>query len=147
VAEEMLGKVPALELCVSNADKVGVSLFEIWDRVFQIATVLPPDKTYNLYMTRATRFMDKAAMFPGSTFLVGMDTAMRIVDPKYADLSDVKSSFETNGIRFLVFGRNVNGAFEGSHSQLGFLSPLSVVVPERVFRSDISSSQVRKGAQ
>ena len=38
---------------------------------------------YAFAMTDTQLFVDKAQLFPGCTFLVGIDTAVRIVNPKY----------------------------------------------------------------
>ena len=46
-------------------------------RVAQFAEVGP------VWLTRAATFAEKAALFPGAAFVLGWDTAVRVIDPKY----------------------------------------------------------------
>jgi hypothetical protein len=143
VAEQMLGKPVALELCVANVDKAPLSFLEEHERLEGIARSVP-DGT-RIFITRAPRFMDKANLFPCALFVVGYDTATRIVDPKYADLSAVQSTFERLHTRFLVFGRQTTEGFQCSHQGFPeFFRDIAVMVPEAVFRSDVSSTQLRE---
>lgn len=70
-------KVPLFEISVVNADKPVLALDDTLDRVAQFAG------RWNIALTTEPYFVDKCKFFPGSSFVVGLDTAVRIVNPKY----------------------------------------------------------------
>ena len=107
-----------------------------------------------LYLTNAPTYVEKARLFPGCTFAVGHDTALRIVDPRFyggeAARGAMLEELEGLGARFLVFGRvDASGRFrdlsdeEFEHPVSGFLSRVATPVPGHVFRVDLSSTEVR----
>ena len=54
----------------------------------------------------APLFLHKARLFRSSTFVIGHDTYVRLVDPKYyASLEETLSEFADLGTRFVVAGR------------------------------------------
>ena len=77
VAGARLGVPVHFELSVTNADKPELPREEIEQRVSQFAGVAP------VWITRAATFEAKAELFPGAAFVVGWDTAIRVIDPKY----------------------------------------------------------------
>ena len=108
-----------------------------------------------VYLTNAPTYLDKARLFPGSTFVIGHDTALRIVDPRFyggpAGRDAMLDELERLGARFLVFGRlDASGSFrvfspeDFEHTVSGFLARVASPVPAHVFRLDISSTEVRK---
>jgi hypothetical protein len=77
VAEGLLGHSVAFEMSVANVDKPTLSRDEIRRRLTQF------DGQASVWLTQAPLFTQKAALFPGATFIVGADTALRIVSPRY----------------------------------------------------------------
>ncbi len=65
------------EISVRNVDKPPLDYLEIGQRVAQI----PADE--EVWLTRAATFDEKSRLFPGATFIVGVDTLQRIVEPRY----------------------------------------------------------------
>ena len=106
-------------------------------------------------LTDAPTYLEKARLFPGSTFVVGHDTAVRIIEPRwYGGLparDAMLDELEALGTRFLVFGRVDPG---GQFRDLGlesfddrrvtrFIERTIRVVTESEFRSDLSSTSIR----
>lgn len=148
VAERILGKPGIFELTISNPDKGLLSREEVLRRLKQFQeTGLP------LILSMKSRFVDKAAIFQNCTFVVGYDTAVRLVNPKYYSNSHdlMYAEFQNlraQGCRFLVMGRVDGLEFKGLDS-IGVPGPLDdlfLPVPESEFRLDISSTQLRKQA-
>jgi hypothetical protein len=98
-------------------------------------------------LTRAPTFAEKAELFPGAWVAVGYDTAVRIFDPAYhPDIPAMLARFREMGTRFTVGGRLCNGVFQGVAEldiPAGF-EPLFIQIPERDFREDISSTELRE---
>jgi hypothetical protein len=147
VAAEILGTPIAFELSVTNVDKPPLAAEEVRHRLGQFGWRVP------VWLTRAPTFAEKAALFPGTIFVIGADTAVRIVDPRYYEGSDVKvlealGAIRRQGCRFLVAGRlGADGHFTGCE---GIAIPdacrdLFEAIPESRFRCDISSTHLRSG--
>ena len=103
----MLKAPVAFELSVLNVDKPPLERAEIQRRVAQFA-----DKDA-VVVTRAPTFREKACLLPGCTFIIGWDTAVRLLDPTYYQESEIEMlrallEIRDLGCRFLVAGR-VNG--------------------------------------
>ena len=79
VASSQLDQPVHLEISVTNADKPSLDYLTIAQRVRQAESIAP------VVLTRAPRFVDKARLFPGATFLVGADTAIRLDDLRFYD--------------------------------------------------------------
>ena len=144
VAAEMSGLQPVYELSVLNVDKPPLEAAEIQRRVDGIGG------RGRIALTRAPTFRRKADVFPGSVFAIGWDTLVRLIDPKYYGDSEsamLKALAEiwAQGCRFLVAGREIDGAFRtlaDAAIPQGF-HPLFEVIPEALFRADISSTDLR----
>ncbi|GIM02066.1 hypothetical protein Vretimale_6798 [Volvox reticuliferus] len=142
----------AFELTVQNADKGLLSAEEIRRRVAQFVALGLP-----VVVTRAPLFTNKADLLPGSRFVVGYDTAARLVLPKYYGNSYTQmlldfSRLRQNGCSFIVAGRKdaLSGRFLSLADvdmvpELADLFPISL--PEETFRLDISSTELRQKAQ
>lgn len=145
IAREELGRPVEYELSVVNVDKLPLDYVEMRHRAAQFAE----DEV--LWFTRAPRFVDKAQLFPGATFVVGIDTLGRIGDPRYYE-NDVEQRdaaidlFEAQRCRFLVFGRLVKGAFcrLDTLEVPANLKKICREVPEDRFRVDLSSTGLRE---
>jgi hypothetical protein len=146
-AGRLVGGPVAFELSVTNVDKPPLSAEEVRRRMGQFAWKAP------LWLTRAPTFAEKAARFPGVVFAVGVDTAERVVAPRYYGnsaeaMAAALGAIRAQGCRFLVAGR-VDAA--GRFLRLEDLAipaafrDLFMAIPEQVFRVDISSTQLRGG--
>jgi hypothetical protein len=142
-AAAVVGRPAAFELSGVNVEKPPLTEGELRRRLTQFAWRAP------VWLTRAPTFLDKARLFPGTVFVVGADTAARVVEPRFyggsadamrAALAEVRAL----GGRFLVCGRLLNGTFVRL-DQLGVaeFGDLFREVPEEVFRADVSSTQLR----
>ena len=143
--EKMLGETVAFELSVANVDKPELTLPEVKHRLAAFAS------RADVWVTRAPRFTQKAALFPGSTFVVGVDTALRMVTPRYYDdevdrMLGALTQLRENNCRFVVGGRiDVDGQWR-TLADLPIppaYRDLFEPIPESVFRHDISSTKLR----
>lgn len=135
----------AFELPIVNADKPALSYAELERRLGQFRW------RYPVLLSRAPLFVQKAAIFPSCVFVIGYDTAARLIDPRYyggdaardAALADIASF----GCRFLVAGR---AARDGAFQSLDDLplpeaaAGLFLDLPESAFRVDLSSTEIRE---
>jgi hypothetical protein len=145
VAARLVGAPTAFELAVVNADKPPLAGEEVRRRMVQFAWRAP------LWLTRAPTFADKARLFPGAVFVVGADTAERIVQPRFyghseARLAEALALLRDRGCRFLVAGRmNQDGSFvclEDLQVPAAYRD-LFTAIPASAFRVDLSSTQLR----
>ncbi len=145
IAEKHLGTPVAFEISAFNVDKPPLDYIDFHERETHLDDA-------PLVFTHAAKFIEKAGLFPGATFVVGIDTLVRIDDAKYYGDSEVEkaaaiSAFASRHHQFLVFGRVHNGNFQSLDQVM--LSPelraLCISVPESEFRLDISSSEIRSG--
>ncbi len=142
-AEERLGGPVWFEMTITNADKPPLDFLTIEDRSAQF--VENP-----LWITNAPTFVKKAELAPQTVFVVGADTAERIVEPRfYGGEPAMQSALEQireAGCRFLVAGRLAGDRFRTqAHIPIpaGF-EDLFDPLPETHFRRDISSTQLRR---
>tara|TARA_R110002072_G_scaffold113986_3_gene243863 strand:- start:16164 stop:17228 length:1065 start_codon:yes stop_codon:yes gene_type:complete len=143
IAERKLGIPVAFELSAFNVDKPPLDFIDLQQRQTWLGEA-------PVVFTRAATFIEKSALFPGATFVVGTDTLIRIDDAKYygnseAGRASAIETFKANGHRFLVFGRMKEDQFVGLANLpiSDALKSLCIEVPEEEFRLDISSSEIR----
>ena len=145
VAARLLGLPVAFEISVANVDKSEITSDEIQQRLRQFLGLAP------IFVTRASTFVAKARLFPSSVFVVGYDTAVRIVDPRYYEgdpgrRDDALSEIRNRGCRFLVAGRlaanRVFQQFDKIEIAESFQSMFESI-PVSDFREDISSTELR----
>jgi hypothetical protein len=145
VAARRLGVPVEFELTVINADKPLLAAEEVSRRLTQFIGVAP------VWLTRVATFAEKARLFDGATFVVGADTAERIVSPRfYGGSADTMAwsllHIRTAGCRLFVAGR--------SDPAGRFIPAEAVTIPtnfrdlfdfvtESEFRHDMSSTQIR----
>ncbi len=142
-AEELIGGPVHFELSLVNAEKPPLNSFEIEQRRHQFDDV-------PLALSAAPLFVDKARLFPGTTFVIGYDTAVRVLDPRFYDgnQQEMRTSLEavgSLGCSFLVAGRLTDCGFQ-SISDLPVppeFQDLFQAIPEDRFREDVSSSGIR----
>jgi hypothetical protein len=148
IAGEIRQHPAAFEISVTNVDKPPLTAATVRQRVAQFAWKAPVE------LTRAPTFLEKSRLFPGTTFVIGADTAERLIAPRYygddaermhVALHEIASS----GATFLVAVRL--DAAGRVRSLKDILVPqryadLFTEIPEHRFRSDVSSSAIRARA-
>ncbi len=143
-ASRILDAPVTFELSITNVDKPPLAEPEIHCRLAQF------DDSESVAVTRAHVFYRKAALFPGCVFVIGYDTAVRLVDPRYyagsyAVMVSALESIRMQGCYFLVAGR-VHGRRFRTLADVtlphGF-EDLFDAIPESAFRQDVSSTELR----
>jgi hypothetical protein len=145
-AARLAGGPAAFELSVTNVDKPEQTPEEVRRRLAQFAWHGP------VWLTRAPTFAEKAALIPGVAFVVGADTAARVVSPRYYADSEERvvqalAAVRERGCSFLVAAR------VDSTGRLVTLADLAVPaahldlfrpIPVEQFRLDLSSTELRR---
>jgi hypothetical protein len=145
VAEEIKQQPLTFEISVTNVDKPALEPAAVRHRVTQFAWKAPVE------LTRAPTFLQKSRLFPGTTFVIGADTAERLVAPRYYDGDESRMHGALDEIggaggSFLVAVRI------GAGARLRTLRDIAVPrrhvdlfteIPEHRFRLDTSSSEIR----
>jgi hypothetical protein len=144
VAADILGMEVAFELSVTNVDKPPLEEAEVRRRLGQFQGL------GRVLLTRAETFHKKAAFFPGCVFVMGWDTAVRLVDPRYyrgreEGMLRALAEMGAANCRFLVAGRREGDAF---HTLADLSVPqgyedLFQAIPQSRFRADVSSTELR----
>jgi hypothetical protein len=145
VAAKLTGSAAAFELSVTNVDKPPLGPEEVRRRLAQFAWRAP------VWLVRAPTFAGKARLFPGVTFVVGADTAERVVAPRYyhdsaEEMDRALSEIRRHGCRFLVAGR---ACADGRFAELHDLDipeghrDLFAAISAEAFRVDVSSTALR----
>lgn len=145
VAGDMVGEPVVFELAAANVDKPPLPVETILARIAQFAG------RYAVLVSRAPTYLQKARLYPDTTFVVGYDTAVRIFDPRYYDNSPDQMAaalreIRTRGCSFLVAGRADNaGHFHGLADMAipAAYADLFRAIPPEQFRYDISSTHLR----
>jgi hypothetical protein len=145
VASQQLNKDVVFELPLINAEKAPIDLAEARKRAVQF---LGFD---TLLLSRAPLFDRKAEFYPNSTFILGADTAARLVAPRFYsdDAQKMKASLKhlrSRGAKFLVAGRSSKDDFktlDDIEIPAQYRAMFSEI-PERAFKMDISSTELRK---
>ena len=149
LAANRIGAPTHFEISVTNVDKATIDKTQALSRVKQFAG------EHHVLLTRAPTFVEKAAVFPHATFVVGVDTILRIADVRYygstAKRDDALASLAGTGCKFVVFGRRVTGnQAQGRFHTLDDLvlpqrlAALCHSIPEAQFRVDLSSTELRE---
>jgi hypothetical protein len=140
---ELTGLPVAFELAVVNADKGALAHNEVVRRAGQFSG------RYTLLLSRAPLFVQKAHLYPGRLFILGYDTAARLVAPRYyggeAGMLAALGVLRDTGCGFLVAGRLSEGRF---YTLADLPIPASFAtlftpIPEANFRADVSSTELR----
>jgi hypothetical protein len=144
IAEEIAERPLEYELSITNVDKPALDYMEIRDRAAQFAG-------RPLWLSRATRFLEKLETFPGGTFVMGADTYLRLADPRYyagstTAATDAARTIATRAGGLIVFGRSQGDVFLDP-AQLDVpqvLRDVTYFVSQREFRLDLSSTELRR---
>ena len=139
IAEHITKKQGILELSIQNVDKPTLSANAIATRLKQI-------ESQPILLTRAPTFLEKAALFPRAHFILGFDTAERLLSPRYhANIPQMLQTFQSLEIHFIVAGRLHQKTFQTLEnlSVPEKYKELFSAIPETLFRADVSSTQLR----
>ena len=147
VAASMLEADVIFEMSVLNVDKPPLEIDEVRKRIAQFIG------ERSVVVTRTPRFYQKAELFPNCTFVIGWDTAVRLVEPKYysgdqTEMLKALTKMRRTGCRFLVAGRLKVGVFRTLADvpvPTGFVD-MFTELPEADFRRDVSSTELRVAA-
>lgn len=148
VAQKRTGLQAVFELTINNADKPCLVSSQILPRLEPFGRLAP------VVVSRLATFLEKAESWPGTTFVVGIDTALRVVDPRFyggtrVGLSTMVSRMRELGCKFLVAGRATE---DGHFRTLADLPNVSDIpgarelfeeISESEFRLDLSSTDIR----
>jgi hypothetical protein len=142
-AERATGLPVTFEIPAINADKAPLQRGELERRLAQF-------RGRRVAVTRAPLFSDKACLFPGCIFVVGYDTAVRLLDNRFYGGSDEArdqslSALRAAGCRVLVAGR-LDGAEFRTMRHLTIcanVQDLFLELPESAFRADVSGTALR----
>jgi hypothetical protein len=135
----------AFELPVVNADKASLSYEDALRRLAQFHRRAP------VLLSSEPLFVGKASLYPGCVFVVGYDTAERLLAPRYygdsaAQMAAALEQIRAAGCRFLVAGRlAADGRFH-TLAELPVppaLRDLFIELPASHFRVDLSSTALR----
>mmetsp|Transcript_26508 Transcript_26508/g.81501 ORF Transcript_26508/g.81501 Transcript_26508/m.81501 type:complete len:222 (+) Transcript_26508:1522-2187(+) len=144
------GAAPTLlyELSLKNADKGAVDAAAAEKRLRQFS-----EAGEAVALTRRALYVDKSELFGPCDFVMGADTASRVLDAKYyggrAGLETALDALRARGCGFVVAGRLDGGhTFVQSHEALAD-APTSyrdmfLEIPD--FRVDLSSTELRAAA-
>jgi Cytidylyltransferase-like len=144
-AEEHKQQPLAFEISVTNVDKPPLAGTTVRHRLTQFAWKSPVE------LTRAPTFVEKSRLFPRTTFVIGADTAERLVAPKYYGDDEVRmhvalEEIGNSGGSFLVAVRIDAAARVRALSDIPVprrYADLFSEIPEHRFRFDTSSSEIR----
>ena len=139
-AKNMTKLEPFFEISISNVDKRNISLEDLNSRISQFYNI------GKILITNSATFEDKSNLFKKSIFVIGYDTAVRILDNKYyeKDMKESLSNIKKNECSFLVTGRKINGKYKYLNDlEIEDYKGLFSIIPEENFRLDISSTEIR----
>jgi hypothetical protein len=146
VAAAYLKLPSAYELPVVNADKPPLSRNQIERRIGQF-------RRAPVILTRVPLFRQKAKLYPNCTFVIGYDTAVRLVDPRYyggeAGRDAAMNAIAGQSCRFLVAARPMPA--QGVRTLADVPVPATFFdlfheLPRSEFLLDLSSTELRQHA-
>jgi hypothetical protein len=135
------GRAVTFELSATNAEKSPLDRRELERRLGQF-------RHQRVAVTRAPLFADKARLFPRSVFLVGHDTAARLVDARFygnrkAACDRALAAIRSAGCRVLVAGRLEEGVFKTLDDIIVPMGADKLFVSLPNFRADVSATALR----
>ena len=150
-AQSLLDCDVQYELCVLPFDKRPLDFIDLQERMEQF-------EKEQLVLTNLSTFVEKSEYLSTrktTTFIVGVDTIQRIADPSYytfsaqstqaATMHEAIECLHERGVRFLVYGRKLGREFKtlSDFTLPEKLQAMCIEVPERDFRLDVESTQIR----
>lgn len=149
VAASRLRTAVVYEMSMQNVDKADLD----WD---QVENRLTQQFNERLIVTRAATFQQKCRVFRDCRFVIGVDTAERLVDVRYYGQSarqrDVAlEEIAEHGNQFLVAGRFCSTRKEFVPlDQVAIPSPFRSLfdgLSESDFRKDLTSTELRQSSE
>ena len=146
-AEAYTGQALAFELAARNVAKPALDAETILERMAQFAGRWP------VVASRAPTFDEKALLYPGVTFVIGYDTAERVIQPRYYEgsVSRMRAALNTirnRGCSFLVAGRVADDGHYRTVEALEVPQGFGELFqPLPGFRYDRSSTEIRRKGQ
>ena len=145
VAEELRQQPLAFEISVTNVDKPPLAGETVRHRLTQFAW------QSRVELTRAPTFVEKSRLFPTATFVIGADTAARLVAPRYYGDDELRmhlalEEIASSGASFLVAVRIDSAGRVHTLNDIPVprrYADLFTEIPEHRFRFDTSSSEIR----
>ncbi|MFQ3651811.1 MAG: hypothetical protein SNJ75_15920 [Gemmataceae bacterium] len=140
-AADWLGLPVAFELSLINVEKPPLQEPEVRQRARAFRSLAP------LWLTCLPTYVAKAVVFPGTFFVVGADTAQRILEPRFYQqpLHQALEFLGRQRCRFVVAGRVDSSGRFVTLADLGVpraFADLFVELPG--FRLDVSSTALRQ---
>ena len=158
------------ELSLINADKPSIDPITVSDRLNRMLELQGLPEKWGVLLTRAPLFSEKLTCInecildtshgplPKVSFVIGSDTMLRIVDPKYyghKHSTMVETIRSMEGVHFVVGGRLEQNKdisaprrfVEGGKELQGLpedIQDMFTIIQEKDFRVDISSSEIRQ---
>lgn len=142
-AEAHLGRPAWFEMSLGNADKAEIRPEEAWARAAQAYG------ERGLVLTHEPLFSVKAERMPGVVFVLGVDTARRVLEPRFYPgangLAEAMERVRAAGSRFLVAGRAGPDGFRTLDDLEVPPAFRDLFEPLPAFRVDLSSTELRAG--
>ena len=133
------------ELPLVNAAKATIDFEEAVQRARQFVG------KGDIILSLSPLFYEKAILFPNSRFIVGADTAVRLVQKRFYNDSETEmlasfAAVRSAGCSFIVAGRLIDDEFVtlDEITLPEAIKDLFEVLPEEVFRVDLSSTEIRE---
>jgi hypothetical protein len=140
-AEAHLGRPAWFEMSLGNAEKAEIRAEEAWARAAQAYG------ERGLVLTHAPLFSVKAELMPGVVFVLGVDTARRVLEPRFYPgpdgLAEAMERIRAAGSRFLVAGRSGPDGFRTLDDLAVPGAYADLFEPLPAFRVDLSSTELR----
>lgn len=139
-SEKEIAAIPLFEISIFNVDKNQIDFFDLNERIKQFRSI------GKLIITNSPTFTEKSSIFKKSIFVVGYDTALRLIDKKYYsyNINDAYKEIKKNGCSFLVTGRYIDKKYyDPNEINYGEFKDFFSILPENKFRLDISSTILR----
>ena len=139
-SEKEIAAKPLFEISIFNVDKSQIDFFDLNERIKQFRSI------GKLIITNSPTFKEKSSIFKKSIFVVGYDTALRLIDKKYYsnNINDAYNEIKKNGCSFLVTGRYIDKKYyDPNQINYGEFKDFFSILPENKFRLDISSTILR----
>ena len=140
-AGQLSGRQPSLELSIENVDKPPLQRSAVESRLAQMRGRFP------VVVTRSPTFLQKARLFGGCHFVLGYDTAVRLLQGQYYDdgergLAAALAELAAEGCRFWVAGRADGDAYH-TLADIDVPAEYADLFAPVPFRMDISSTELR----
>ena len=147
-AEKMSGRTGVFEISIENVDKPRMSREELDIRLSPLIGLR------DVIITRSPLFFEKWEQLKGAWFVIGFDTAIRLINDKYYSDNDNwptatfgLEKMTYSGTKFIVGGRIDNNGIFKTGEDLKIpksVKDLFIFLNEDKFRVDVSSSQLRE---